>query len=194
MGRGPLAGPVGVGVFVFLNEKTNRKFSGVKESKQLTEEAREKWFTKIEEGKRQGTLNFAVTLVSEKVIDTKGLSYAIRTAMKQSLGKLGLLPQDCMVLLDGGLKAPIEYLFQETIIKGDEKKKVIALASIAAKVLRDRKMKQYATRYRGYDFEINKGYGTLSHRRQLQLVGPCPLHRRSFLTKILANKGAISHR
>jgi ribonuclease HII len=125
VGRGPIAGPVAVGVFIFINENAKRLFRGAKESKQLTEIGREKWFAKIEEAKRNSLVDFAVSLESEKVIDTKGLSWAIKKALANSLkilaNALKLNPKNVLVLLDGGLKAPPEYINQKTIIKGDEK-------------------------------------------------------------------------
>lgn len=182
VGRGPIAGPVAVGAFVFLTPDSHKLFRGVKESKQLSEEKREEWFKKINDIKKIGGIDFSVIFQSEKVIDTKGLSFAIKNALKLSIKKLKLNPKHCLVLLDGGLKAPEEYLYQKTIIKGDAKEKVIALASICAKVLRDRKMRKWAIKYPGYSFEINKGYGTKKHYEGIKKHGLTPLHRKSFLT------------
>lgn len=186
VGRGPLAGPVAVGAFVFIDPTAAKLFRGVKDSKQLTEEKREAWFSRIEEERASGRVNYAVTFVSEKVIDEKGLSYALRYALTKSLSSLALKPEQCRVLLDGGLKAPVEYVYQQTIIRGDEKRKVIALASIAAKVLRDRAMKKYAQVYEGYGFEQHKGYATERHYSEIARRGLCPIHRRSFLKLALA--------
>jgi ribonuclease HII len=180
VGRGPIAGPVAVGAFVFLHKDSAKFFKGVKESKQLSEEKREKWFKKIEEARDAGYIDFAVTFQSEKVIDTKGLSFAIKNALKISINKLKIKPVQTLVLLDGGLKAPVQYINQKTIIKGDIKEKVIALASICAKVLRDRKMRKWAVKYPGYRFEVNKGYGTKRHYERIKSKGLCDLHRRSF--------------
>ncbi len=197
VGRGPLAGPVAVGAFVFLDSSAARRFRGVKDSKQLSHEQREVFFTQIEAEKAKGAVDFSVTFVSEKVIDKKGLSFAIKFALKTSLDTiytniaenraektLTFSPAECHILLDGGLKAPLEFSTQKTIIKGDEKEKVIALASIAAKVLRDRKMQTFSKRYPNYDFHIHKGYGTRGHYQKILQFGLCPLHRRSFLKKL----------
>lgn len=181
VGRGPIAGPVAVGAFVFLDKKAKRLFRGVKESKQLTEIEREKWFAKIEEAKVDDLVDFSVNFQSEKVIDTKGLSWAIKTALNKSLSALKLNPKKIMVLLDGGLKAPPEYLNQKTIIKGDEKESIVALASICAKVLRDRKMIILGHKYPEYGFEIHKGYGTRKHYEAIKNFGLLKEHRRSFL-------------
>jgi len=181
VGRGPIAGPVAVGTFIFLDEKVKRSFRGVKESKQLTEIEREKWFAKIEKAKANGLVNFSVNFQSEKIIDKKGLSWAIKTALNKSLSDLNLNPKKVIVLLDGGLKAPPEYIDQKTIIKGDEKESIIALASICAKVLRDRRMIGLGKKYPEYGFEIHKGYGTRKHYEAIKKFGLLKEHRRSFL-------------
>lgn len=185
VGRGPIAGPVAVGAFVLLKPESKKYFKGVKESKQISEERREMWFKEIKMAKKLGLINFAVTFQSEKVIDSKGLSFAIRNALRISLSKLKINADECRVLLDGGLKAPIEYKDQKTIIKGDEKEMVIALASICAKVLRDREMRKWAKKYPQYGWDVNKGYGTRKHYEGIRSVGLCALHRRSFLRKYL---------
>lgn len=183
VGRGPIAGPVAVGAFVFLVPDAKKLFRGVKESKQLSEEKREEWYEIIQAKSDQNLVAFSVCFQSEKVIDTKGLSFAIKKCLENCLGKLNLNPEECLVLLDGGLKAPLHFKNQKTIIKGDVKEVVIALASICAKVERDRRMKKYAKQYPGYDFEIHKGYGTKAHYDVLTQKGLSPLHRRSFLQK-----------
>ncbi len=183
VGRGPIAGPVAVGAFVFLEKKASIFFKGVKESKQLSEEKREKWFSKIEEAREMGMVDFSVIFQSEKVIDSKGISFAIKKALELSLGELKINPKEALVLLDGGLKAPPEYVDQKTIIKGDTKEQVIALASICAKVLRDRKMRKWALKFKGYGFDIHKGYGTRKHYEAIRKYGLTAIHRRSFCRK-----------
>ncbi len=181
VGRGPIAGPVAVGAFAFLTPGAKKLFRGVKESKQLTEQKREEWFARIEQAKKSGHVDFCVTFQSEKVIDSKGLSYAIKTALLTSLYALKIKPASARVLLDGGLRAPANYQNQKTIIKGDEKEMVIALASICAKVLRDRKMNMLAKKYPKYGFEKHKGYGTKGHYGAIRRCGLLSTHRRSFL-------------
>jgi ribonuclease HII len=184
VGRGPIAGPVAVGAFVFLTPESKKLFKGVKESKQLTEQKREEWFLIIEKAKQDGHVDFCVTFQSEKIIDTKGLSFAIRKALTTSLEALEIEAEKALVLLDGGLKAPSRYKNQKTIIKGDEKEKAIALASICAKVLRDRKMNKLAKKHSGYGFEAHKGYGTRAHYSAIRKLGLLDAHRRSFLKSI----------
>lgn len=192
VGRGPIAGPVAVGAFALIDRKALITFRGVRESKQLLHEERMEWLKQIEEEKSKARVNYAVTLVSEKIIDTKGLSYAINHALKASLKKLGVDPQECSVLLDGGLKAPKIYKNQKTIIKGDEKEKVIALASITAKVTRDLIMIESKKKYKNYSFDLHKGYGTPLHYQEIQKYGLTPIHRRSFL-KNLKNLAKIKN-
>jgi ribonuclease HII len=186
VGRGPIAGPVAVGAFTFLMPEAKRLFRGVKESKQLSEVRREAWFGIIAKAQKSGIVDFCVTFQSSEIIDMKGLSYSIKYSLKTSLTTLArrnsIEPAGVKVLLDGGLKAPVEFTNQKTIIKGDEKEMVIALASICAKVMRDRKMNALARKMPAYGFEKHKGYGTRAHYGAIKKYGTVPkIHRRSFL-------------
>lgn len=195
VGRGPIAGPVAVGAFCVSIKnlpKIRRIFRGVKESKQLSEQQREEWFDIIQQSQKVGLVDFSVSFQSERIIDTKGLSYAIKNALRTSLNnvvinssnkKSEIQPDEFLVLLDGGLKAPIEFINQKTIIKGDEKELIIALASICAKVLRDRKMNALSKKYPNYEFNRHKGYGTRAHYYAISKYGILSIHRRSFLKR-----------
>ena len=103
-------------------------------------------------------LRFTVSFVSPAIIDQKGVTGAIRLALSRSLKKLNTPPNSCAVLLDGGLRAPKEYKRQKTIICGDAKETVIAMVSVVAKVLRDRRMVRLHKKYPEYGFAIHKGY------------------------------------
>lgn len=191
VGRGPLAGPVAVGACLISVLKIKKLvnegfFKGIRDSKKLSERKREEWLGRIDERKKKGDLDCGIAFVSNKMIDTKGISYSLRLAIKKSLKKLKADPLKTMVLLDGGLKAPEEFNFQKTIIKGDEKKPIISLASIAAKVARDRKMILYSKKFPQYGFEIHKGYGTAFHCRKIRENGLSKLHRRSFCKNIIS--------
>ncbi len=188
VGRGPIAGPVAVGAFVILDDEVVSEFKGVKESKQLSFKKREFWFEKIVEFKNLNKVNFSVNFQSEKVIDSMGISHAIKTCLENSLNDLQLDPKEAEVLLDGGLKAPDKFKNQKTIIKGDEKEVVIALASICAKVLRDRTMIEFSKKYDKYSFEKHMGYGTKAHYEAIGKYGLTPIHRASFLSKFLQKK------
>ncbi len=183
-GRGPLAGPVAVGG-VRVGESFNKKFwKGIKDSKQLTEEDRELWFALAQEGKKKGDLDFAVSLISEKIIDRHGIAYAIRLGIKRVLKGMKISLDDSQIFLDGGIKAPAEFVHQLTVVKGDEKIPIISLASICAKVVRDRRMVKIAKKYPEYKFAEHKGYGTLAHREAIRKHGPTDIHRKSFLKNI----------
>jgi ribonuclease HII len=188
VGRGPLAGPLAVGAFCVPVERMRdfKKFSvGVRDSKKLSEKKREEWFGRILHGVGAKKFSFVVSFASTEIIDRHGLSFALHTTLSESLKKLKIPPTETLVLLDGGLYAPKEYLFQKTIIKGDEKEQIISLSSIAAKVLRDRKMVALAKKYPEYGFEKHKGYGTALHYDAILQFGEIEkIHRKSFLSKI----------
>jgi len=184
-GRGPLAGPVAVGAFCIPVNFDRKFFIKVMDSKQLTSGAREEWFLKIKELQKTGSLRYKVALVSHVFIDTRGIAKAVRAGIKRVISRLNLDPKKALVLLDGSLKAPQEFVFQETIIKGDAKEAVIGCASIMAKVTRDRYMTRLAKSYPQYTFNIHKGYGTSVHRKAIKKFGPSKIHRLSFLTKLL---------
>lgn len=180
-GRGPLAGPVAVGVVVSRGIlDTKGLWRGLRDSKKLSSLERERWFSLIKELKKKGELDFKVSLVSEKIIDKYGISYAIRLGIKRCLNRLEV-SLDSRIFLDGSLKAPVEFKKQLTVIKGDEKIAVISLASVCAKVVRDRKMVRLSKKFPKYDFHIHKGYGTKAHITALRKHGPTVLHRRSFI-------------
>ena len=188
VGRGPLAGPVAVGAVLIRGGKVPKKLQPGKDSKQLSAETRDVWFLKIKEAKKNGELEYAVSFVSAKIIDEKGLSFAIKKALATSLKKVlknkNINPAECRVLLDGGLKAPVEFLYQKTIIKGDEKEPIIALASIAAKVTRDARMVRYAKEFPAYHFDLHKGYGTKAHYDAILTHNICEIHRQSFIKTV----------
>lgn len=180
-GRGPLAGPVSVGIAVVSTDFDLAIFSGVKDSKQLSAIQRTAWLTRMKQEKQ---MQYATALVSARHIDTFGIVHAIQTAMQRALRRLDLDPDTCTVLLDGSLHAPREYTNQTTIIRGDATEPIISLASIAAKVRRDIYMINLAKKYPDYGFEIHKGYGTRLHRERIIECGISPVHRRSFLRNI----------
>ena len=188
-GRGPLAGPVAVGAFALKSRATLKKFRGVKDSKQLSPKQREEWFRRIRTAAKADEAFYAVSFARAETIDSRSLSYAIYSALNRSLKKLESWSKECRsgeILLDGSLYASHRYVDQTTIIDGDAKEPIIALASICAKVLRDRRMVKAAREFPGYGFEIHKGYGTKAHYRALKKHGLTPMHRRSFLGKIKA--------
>ena len=183
-GRGPLAGPVAVGAVLISERFDKRFFRGIRDSKQLSADERELWFKLIIEAKKNGDLDYAVALVSERIIDRHGITHAIRLGIKRVLKSLNPEIFETHIFLDGGLRAPIKYVHQTTVIKGDEKIPVVSLASIAAKVTRDRKMIRLAEKFPEYDFHIHKGYGTRKHKEALARYGTSSIHRQTFLKRI----------
>lgn len=183
-GRGPLAGPVAVGAFAVRSRAALRKFRGVKDSKQLSSAQREEWFKKIKAHTKSGEVFYAVSFAKPETIDERGLTRAVYSAVSRCLKRLERFDGRCKnaeIRLDGLLYASSRYLDQRTIIGGDECEPVIALASICAKVLRDRRMVKAAKLFPGYGFEVHKGYGTKAHYKALKKHGLTPLHRRRFL-------------
>jgi len=187
VGRGPLAGPVCLCAFV-LPEKfigSIRKTGlPLRDSKKLSVIHRELWHTCLKQWKKEGKVDYAISYESAKVIDKIGLSLAIKKALSRSLLKVGATSTS-KILLDGALFAPPGYLFQKTIIKGDEKETAISLASIVAKVSRDRLMVRLSKKHPEYFFQYHKGYGTKAHYRALEKYGATDIHRQSFLRGVL---------
>lgn len=185
-GRGPLAGPVSVGVACVSKGFDWKLLPGVNDSKKLTEKKRDEIFIIAKKLQKEKKLQFAVSMVSAKVIDEIGIVRAVRRAMKRSLARIEVDPKTALVKLDGGLTAPEEFENQETIIKGDSKEKVIGLASVMAKVTRDRYMQQKATKdeFSMYDFGTHKGYGTKKHRAAIAKNGLSTEHRKSYCKNV----------
>ncbi|MFZ5452759.1 MAG: ribonuclease HII [Thermodesulfobacteriota bacterium] len=170
VGRGPLAGPV-VAAAVILPPELH--FSGLKDSKRLTPEARTFLDAKI----REKALAFAVRELSPRQIERLGILAASLKAMAQAIKALSLIPE--MVLVDGPHPLPLPYP-QQPVIKGDALCPSISAAAVLAKVHRDRLMTAYHQQYPQYNFAGHKGYATAEHLEALRCWGPCPLHRRTF--------------
>jgi len=192
VGRGPLAGPVAVCAFKMPIKFEVKKFGKIKDSKKLTPKKREEIFDMLKKIKStknpisENNIDYLVCYESAQEIDKIGISQAIKNCLKKAITKLRVNPKDCLVLLDGGLKAPLKYKNQKTIIKGDEKERAIAFASIIAKVSRDELMCRLAKKYPKYSFEIHKGYGTKKHCEYIKKNGLCFEHRRCFCKNYLS--------
>lgn len=180
-GRGPLAGPVAVGIIAVPEGfDVVKEFPGVADSKKLSEKRREKIFEMLKTRVSAGDARFVVEFESAETIDEEGIAAAVRRALARGVNALAPDAALVRIQLDGALRAPREYA-QETIINGDELIPIISLASIAAKVLRDRLMVEFSKEYPLYGFEKHKGYGTRAHYDALKKHGPCVIHRRSFI-------------
>jgi len=176
-GRGPLAGPVAVGVVCVPAAFDMAQLDEVDDSKKLTETKREALFVYL---RNLPDLQVAVSLVGASTIDRRGIQYAIHLAMRRALVRLGHRPDQTYIQLDGGLHAPDSYVHQETIIKGDAKVKLIGAASIIAKVTRDHYMLRQHKNYPAYGFDKHKGYGTQRHQEAIRQHGLCTLHRATY--------------
>ncbi|MDO8556890.1 MAG: ribonuclease HII [Candidatus Jorgensenbacteria bacterium] len=201
VGRGPLAGPVTVAAVALPRRVSSIKYKvpsiqkkkkGVirlRDSKKLSPEQRETWFQWVKEKK----IPYAIASVSPRVIDkiniTQAANLAATRAFKKLITKHKISISGTRVFLDGGLyvnKFPklltTNYKLQ-TIIKGDEKIPAISLASIVAKVTRDKRMARLHKKYPRYNFHIHKGYGTRAHIAALVKYGPSDIHRLTFIRK-----------
>lgn len=177
-GRGPLAGPV-YAAAVILSPDTVIK--GINDSKKLTEKRREELFCEITEQ----AVAYSVFSVDEKRIDEINILNATFEAMNGAVDGLSVKPD--YVLIDGN-RIKNMTLPHETVVKGDAKSASIAAASILAKVSRDRFICEMAKKYPEYGFEKHKGYGTKAHNEAILKHGPCEIHRRTFLKKLLGDR------
>ena len=184
-GRGPLAGPVAVGLVKVPNNFDWEKLPGVGDSKRVSPKIRERIFAQAQVLKQAGAIDFVVVQLSAHHIDTNGISSAIKLAIKKGLKTLQVETDSSYIKLDGSLKAPSEYS-QETIIKGDAKELVIGLASILAKVTRDTYMCKVAKlpEFAAYNFSQHKGYGTREHRRVIAALGLSVEHRATYCQNV----------
>lgn len=177
-GRGPLAGPV-VSSAVIFDENTF--IEGINDSKILTAKQREELFPVIVEK----SLACAVSVISHGKIDAINILQASLLSMKTAVSRLKIQPD--LILIDGN-KIFTSDIPAKSIVKGDAKSFAIAAASIIAKVTRDRIMIRLDKYYPQYLWAKNKGYGTKDHVNALKVYGSSPLHRKTFLKKILSGE------
>jgi len=171
VGRGPLAGPV-VTCAVILPKDCKIKY--VNDSKKLSAAMRDRLYDEIMEK----AIAVGIGMNDEKRIDEINILQATYEAMREAISKLEIKPD---LLLNDAVTIPGVDIKQVPIIKGDAKSMSIAAASIVAKVTRDRMMEDYDKIYPGYGFADNKGYGSAKHICALKEIGPCEIHRRSFI-------------
>ena len=207
-GRGALAGPVVAGACLLARDFFSSDFAldqstGIKDSKQLTAADREAQLLRIETLRAEGWIDFAVAEASVAEIAELNILGATRLAMERALLQLSgrsrgwsLCPTEASgplfeqaapsvrCLVDGRPLRPFRFV-HEGLVKGDSRSLAIAMASIAAKVHRDRGMSSLADQFSGYGFHQHKGYGTKTHREAIRRLGPSPVHRALFLRKIL---------
>lgn len=172
VGRGPLAGPVVAGA-VILPKDCDILY--INDSKKLSEKKREELYSVIMEKAVAVGLGYS----TPERIDEINILQATYEAMREAVGKLAVIPD---ILLNDAVTIPEISVPQVPIIKGDAKSISIGAASIVAKVTRDRLMVEYDERYPMYGFSSNKGYGSSTHIEALKKYGPCPIHRKTFVT------------
>lgn len=172
VGRGPLCGPV-VASAVILPKDARILY--INDSKQLSEKKREALFNEI----MQKAVAVGTGIVSPQEIDELNILQATYKAMRMAINSLPVKPT---LLLNDAVTIPEVDVPQVKIIKGDAKSMSIAAASIIAKVTRDRMMVEYDKVFPQYGLAKNKGYGSKEHIEALRKYGPCPIHRKTFIT------------
>ena len=176
-GRGPLAGDVYAAAVIFDDDVC---IDGLNDSKKLSEKKRELLYDEIIAKAKA----YCVATASVEEIENLNILQATFLAMKRAVEGLGTAPE--LALIDGN-RMPNLNCPMQTVVKGDGLSASIAAASILAKVSRDRYMTEIAEKYPEYCFEKHKGYGTKLHNELILKYGPSPVHRMSFLKKLLKN-------
>ena len=172
-GRGPLAGPVVVGCVIMPEDSI---IEGVNDSKKISEKKREKLYDEIIEN----AISWSVAIIGWNEIDEVNILNATKNGVTECINKLETKPELILVdALKGIDTCNIPYV---SMVKGDAKCYSISAASIIAKVTRDRIMREWDDVYPQYGFAKHKGYGTKAHIEALKEYGPCPIHRKTFIT------------
>jgi ribonuclease HII len=190
VGRGALAGPVVVVAVMIEGGGWKRKgdikkLGTLKDSKKLSAKQREAW---CEYFASHPKITFAIARVYPREIEKRNISQAANLAAKRALARL-VKNRDTKIFLDGGLylgnrkHQAAKFPNAKTIIKADETIPAVSIASIIAKVHRDRFMAKLGKKYPQYGFATHKGYGTKIHREAITKIGSCDVHRLTFLTK-----------
>ena len=177
-GRGPLAGPVCAAAVILPPDTI---IEGVNDSKKLSEKKREELFDVV----TNTALAYCIAFGSVEEIEKNNILATTMNTMKRAVE--GLSVKADFAMIDGN-KTPQLDIPCTSIVKGDDNSMSIAAASILAKVSRDRLMLEYANAYPQYYFEKHKGYGTKLHTEMILEYGPSPIHRMSFLKKLLNGK------
>ena len=173
-GRGPLAGPVCAAAVIL---PAYLDIPGLDDSKKLTDKRRRELFPVILEK----ALAYGIAFADHREIDEINILQATYLAMDRAIKQLKIVPQ--IALIDGN-RAGNFGLPVETVVKGDSLSASIAAASVLAKVTRDDYMLEMDKKYPGYGFAVHKGYGTKAHYEALSTLGPCEIHRMTFLKKL----------
>ena len=171
-GRGPLAGPVVVAGVIMPKDSM---IEGVNDSKKVSEKKREKLYDLI----LDEAISYSVAIIGQDVIDEINILNATKQGVTKVVEELDVKPN--LILVDALTHIDTKGIPYDSIIKGDAKCYNIAVASIIAKVTRDRIMREWDKIYPQYGFINHKGYGTARHIEAIKEYGPCPIHRKSFI-------------
>lgn len=176
-GRGPLAGPVVVGAVVMPRDSM---LEFMNDSKKVTEKRRELLYEEI----INTSLAYGIGIISQDEIDKINILNATKKGLHEALGQVieKLKQKPDIIIVDALREIDTFGITYESIIKGDATCYSISAASILAKVTRDRIMAEWDKIYPQYGFAAHKGYGTAKHIQAIKEYGPCPLHRKSFIT------------
>ncbi len=174
-GRGPLAGPVVAGAVILPKDC---RILYLNDSKKLSATKRDELFDEIKEK----AIAYGVGIVSPERIDEINILQATYEAMQQAIKNMNVSPD---LLLVDAVSIPDISVKQVGIIKGDAKSVSIAAASILAKVTRDRLMVEYDSIFPEYGFAGHKGYGSAAHIEAIKKIGPCPIHRKTFIKNFI---------
>ena len=177
-GRGPLAGPVCAAAVILPR---GHQIPGLNDSKKLTDKKRRELFPLIKEQ----AIAYGIGMASHEEIDEINILQATYLAMERAISQLE--GKADMALIDGN-RAKDFGMAVQTVVKGDSLSANIAAASVLAKVTRDDLMVEMAKEFPGYGFEVHKGYGTKAHYEALRNMGPCAIHRMTFLKKFYGEK------
>lgn len=196
VGRGALAGPVVVVAAAVMcppRQIEKRGFGALKDSKKLSANQREMWYARFLANPH---ITFGMARVYPREIERRNISAAANLAAKRAFvaltKRLVAKGKGAAIFLDGGLyigsrKWQADHFPKaKTAPKSDENIQAVKIASIIAKVLRDRAMGRLSKKYPGYGLEIHKGYGTAAHRAAIVEYGPCEIHRLTFLSKSIS--------
>ena len=177
-GRGPLAGPVCAAAVILPR---GHQIPGLNDSKKLTDKKRRELFPLIKEQ----AIAYGIGMASHQEIDEINILQATYLAMERAIAQLE--GKADIALIDGN-RAKDFGMAVRTVVKGDSLSANIAAASVLAKVTRDDLMVEMAKEFPGYGFEVHKGYGTKAHYEALRNMGPCSIHRMTFLKKFYGEK------
>ena len=177
-GRGPLAGPVCAAAVILPR---GHQIPGLNDSKKLTDKKRRELFPLIKEQ----AIAYGIGMASHEEIDEINILQATYLAMERAIAQLE--GKADLALIDGN-RAKDFGMAVRTVVKGDSLSANIAAASVLAKVTRDDLMVEMAREFPGYGFEVHKGYGTKAHYEALRDMGPCAIHRMTFLKKFYGEK------